>query len=97
MVHNMIHILGFNFNSLLRYGFESKYEVENFLFHSKKISFLIVLLTKNYYLSKETIKLSYTNTVHLDYSLYLKDIMLENKYNNLPLTKVTLSILSKSN
>ena len=55
------------------------------------------MLTKNYFLSKDTIKLSYANTVHLNYSLYLNDIMLDNKYINLPLTKVTLSILSKSN
>ena len=55
----VIHILD-NFNSLFRYVLKQNMKLKNFYFILKK--FHIVLLTKNYSLSKETIKLSYTNT-----------------------------------
>ena len=55
----VIHILD-NFNSLFNMVLKQNMKLKNFYFILKK--FHIVLLTKNYSLSKETIKLSYTNT-----------------------------------
>lgn len=42
MIHNMIHILGFNLYSMYNYGFKTKNEAKNLLFHSKKLHYLLI-------------------------------------------------------
>ncbi len=53
MIHNMIHILGFNLNSMYNYGFKTKNESKYLLFHSKKISNLAYIITSSIYIKKK--------------------------------------------
>ena len=96
MIHNMIHILGFNLYSMYNYGFKTKNEAKNLLFHSKKITLLAYLLTNSIYLTKKNIPLSFNYTIHYHNDINLTDIMSEDNYKNFIITKVTLNILVKS-
>ena len=96
MIHNMIHILGFNLNSMYNYGFKTKNESKYLLFHSKKISNLAYIITSSIYIKKNNIPLSLNHTIHYDKFINLTDIMSEDNYHNFIISKITLHILKKS-
>jgi hypothetical protein len=76
----MIHILGFNLYSMYNYGFKTKNEAKNLLFHSKKITLLAYLLKNSIYLIKKNIPLSFNYTIH--YHMQLKNTYKKYRYLN---------------